>query len=158
MTTATRYDAIDLFDQVLNNVLRPRAYDCKPQVKPVTQEVRLIRLDVSETDAAYLVAAELPGVRKEDIKIDLEGKQLVISAQSPVVEATVPAETGAETQVETPAPRALLVERFQGKMTRRLQLPQDVEQEGVQAKYQDGILALVLPKQKPRVSRRVEIM
>jgi HSP20 family protein len=158
MTTATQYDALDLFDQVLNNVLRPRGYEaaCKPQAKAAPQEVRVIRLDVSESETAYHVAAELPGVRKEDIQIDIEGKMLVISAQvaAPVAPA---ASTEEAIAAAAPATRKLLVERFQGKLSRRLQLPEEVDADSAQAGFTNGVLELTLPKQKQRNGRRLQV-
>ncbi len=169
MTTATQYDALDLFDQVLNNVLRPRGYEatCKPQAKATPQEVRVIRLDVSESEAAYHVAAELPGVRKEDIQIDIEGKMLVINAQvvapaSSTTTAVANTEEGAAaqqtTQTATPTQRKLLVERFQGKLSRRLQLPEEVDADAAQAAFINGVLELTLPKQKQRNTRRLQVI
>ncbi len=164
MTTATQYDALDLFDQVLNNVLRPRGYEsaCKPQAKAAPQEVRVIRLDVSESEAAYHVAAELPGVRKEDIQIDIEGKMLVISAQvaAPVAAAAATTEENVAAAPATPvapAARKLLVERFQGKLSRRLQLPEEVDADSAQAAFTNGVLELTLPKQKQRNGRRLQV-
>ncbi|MBI3229612.1 MAG: Hsp20/alpha crystallin family protein [Burkholderiales bacterium] len=159
MTTATHYDARDLFDQVLSNMLHPRSGEanCRPQAR--AQEVRVIRLDVSETEGAYQVLAELPGVRKEDIQIDIEGKLLTITAsvgakvQPQVVNAD-------EAQAAAPAPapsRKLLVERFQGKLSRRLQMPEEVEADAVQARFSDGVLELTLPKLKQRNARRISV-
>ncbi len=172
MTVATRYDAIDLFDQVLNNVLRPRAFEnnCaapQRQTRQTVEEVRLIRMDVAETDTDYLVWAELPGVSKEDIQIEIEGKQLVLTARSAKQAASseAPVENHSEgqnaEQAAAPvakAPRLLLAERFTGKWTRRLQLPEEVDQDQAQAKYHEGVLELVLPKQKPRIARRLQVL
>lgn len=165
MTTATRYDAIDFFDQVFNNVLRQRGNEasCKTPTAAYTppQEVRLIRVDVAETAGSYLVTAELPGVRKDDIQIDIEGKLLVLNAQTyvPAIAVASAEAATAETKVETKpeAKRLLLSERFEGKLTRRLQLPSEIDASAVEAKFQDGVLELVLPKQKPRGGLRIEI-
>lgn len=161
MTTATHYDALDLFDQMLNNAFRPQSHNgaaCRPQAKTATQEVRVIRLDVSETETAYQVVAELPGVRKGDINIDIEGKILAISAQ--VAAAAVDeANTESPTQAAPSAPvaRKLLVERFQGKLSRRLQLPEEVDADAAQASFTDGVLELTLPKQKQRHGKRLQV-
>lgn len=164
MTTATHYDAMDLFDQIFNNALRPRAYDktCKPQAAKASQtpqqEVRLIRLDVVENGGQYLVHAELPGVRKENIQIDIEGKLLVLSANMAQPQAESPAaEANPAEAVATPARRVLLSERFEGRLTRRLQLPEEVDAENAQAKFTDGVLELVLPKLQQRSGRKLHI-
>lgn len=150
MTTATQYQAIDFLDQIFNNVLRPRGVEqaCKPQAP--AQEVRLIRVDVSESASQYVVVAELPGVRKEDIQIDIEGKILKLSAQT-----ARPAEP--TENAEGQAKRALLIERFQGKLSRSLQLPVEIDQANAQATFIDGVLELTLPKQQPRTGHRIAI-
>ncbi|WP_338847201.1 Hsp20/alpha crystallin family protein [Massilia sp. W12] len=163
MTVATRYDAVDLFDQVLNNMLRPRNYEANCKTRAAVEEVRLIRMDVAETDTEYLLWAELPGVKKEDIQIEIEGKQLVLTAHGAKQAAGQTAQENAQNaeaqaQQSAPALRPLLSERYSGKWTRRLQLPEEIDQEQAQAKYQDGVLELVLPKHKPKLARRLQVL
>jgi HSP20 family protein len=62
------------FDELFRGFLRPvRALD--------NQEPRMIKVDVSETDASYVVQAEIPGVPKEDIQVTIEGNQVAIGAE-----------------------------------------------------------------------------
>lgn len=93
-----------------------------------------IKMDVAETDLDYTVKAEIPGVKKEDIKVEIEGNQISISA---------------ETQKQTEEKKGEMVvrsERYYGKQYRRFTLPHEVDEEKAQAKYQDGVLELCLPK------------
>lgn len=106
-------------------------FDIMPPMRMLDNE--LIRLDVTETDQAYLVKAEMPGVKKEDIKVSIQGDQVTISAE------TVTDEERTEGNI-------VCRERYQGKQFRSFSLPQYVDEENAQASCHDGILELNLPK------------
>jgi HSP20 family protein len=91
------------------------------------------RMDVSETDQSYLVKAEIPGVKKEDIKVNVDGNQVSISAQT--VQET-----------EQKQENMLVTERSMGQFYRSFTLPQAVDDSQAKAEYHDGILELTLPK------------
>jgi HSP20 family protein len=91
------------------------------------------RMDVSETDQSYLVKAEIPGVKKEDIKVNVDGNQVSISAQT--VQET-----------EQKQENMLVTERAMGQFYRSFTLPQAVDDSQAKAQYHDGILELTLPK------------
>ena len=112
-------DAFDMFD-----IMRPlRMLDNEP-----------IRLDVTETEQSYLVKAEMPGVKKEDIKVSVRGDQVTISA-----------ETGSD--AERTEGNVVYTERYHGKQFRSFTLPQYVDDENAHAVFRDGVLELTLPKQ-----------
>ena len=163
MATATHYDAFDFLEHVVNRALQPRqhvrnpncassansanpgassvanpathsAAACQPQAR---QETRLIRMEVTETDQAYLILAELPGVSREQVEVVIEGRDVSLQAEIKRPEA-------AEVNPE----RVLLGERFYGKLTRRIQLPQEIDEGAAGARFVDGILHLQLPKKK----------
>lgn len=92
-----------------------------------------IRLDITETDQAYLIKAEMPGVKREDIKVSIQGDQVSISA-----------ETGAEQ--ERTEGNVVCRERYHGKQYRSFSLPQSVDEENAHAVCHDGVLELNLPK------------
>ncbi|MDB5960734.1 MAG: Hsp20/alpha crystallin family protein [Massilia sp.] len=92
-----------------------------------------IRMDVTETDQAYKVVADLPGVKKDDIKVNIDGNQVSISAQT-------------ETRNEQESANALCSERSWGQFYRTFTLPQPVDDSQAQAQYHDGVLELTLPK------------
>lgn len=91
------------------------------------------RMDVSETDKEYVVKAEVPGVKKEDIKVNVDGNQVSISAQT---------QQESEQKTET----MLCTERSWGQYYRSFTLPQAVDDSKAKAEYHDGILELTLPK------------
>jgi HSP20 family protein len=93
-----------------------------------------IRMDISETDQAYRVTADIPGVKKEDIKISVDGSKVTISAE---VRRETPA---------TPEGSMLGSERFYGQQYRSFTLAHEVDESKADASYQDGVLELTLPK------------
>jgi HSP20 family protein len=104
-----------------------------------------IKLDVSEDDKAYSVHAEVPGVKKEDIHVNIDGSQVSISA-----------EVKNEKEVKE-GERLLRSERYFGKVSRTFVLDQDVDEETAQAKYADGVLELRLPKRSSTKARSLTV-
>lgn len=103
-----------------------------PTLRGVESEPR-IRMDVSETDQAYLVKAEIPGVQKDDIKVAIEGNQVSITAE-------------VKKEEEKKSGSMIRSERYYGQQYRSFTLPQEVDDTKAEAKYQDGMLELTLPK------------
>lgn len=95
-----------------------------------------IRVDIKESPDAYTVQAEIPGVPKEDIHVDIEGN--VVSLRAEVKQQDV------QTQDE----KVLRSERYFGSVARSFQLPVEVDQANAKAKYDHGVLVLTLPKKK----------
>lgn len=104
-----------------------------------------IRLDVDETDKAYEVKAEMPGLKKEDIKVDIEGKRVCIAAEVK------------REQEQKEGSTVLRCERYTGQLYRAFTLDQDVDDAHVTAKYEDGVLQLHLPKAQNKAGRKVQI-
>lgn len=100
-----------------------------------------IRLDVSESDASYIVKAEIPGVRKEDIEIRIDGNQVTISAEVK------------QEKEERSGHRLLRSERRYGSACRKFALAENVGDAEAEAKFENGVLKLILPK-GPSVSER----
>ena len=100
---------------------------------------------MQENDKSYLVHAEIPGVKKEDIHVDIDGAVVTISA-----------ERKQEKDVKE-GERVLRTERYYGKVSRSFQLSQELEEGEAVAKYADGVLALTLPKKAAIQARRVTI-
>lgn len=109
-----------------------------------TWEEPAIPVEVQEQDNAYLMTAELPGVKKEDIDISITGNQVTISA-----------ETRQEKLAEDA--REWCNERVYGKFTRTIQLPLEIEEQGADASYADGLLHLTLPKKASSVAKKLEV-
>ncbi|MBZ6067276.1 Hsp20/alpha crystallin family protein [Aeromonas schubertii] len=94
-----------------------------------------VKLDVKESDSLYTVLAELPGVRKEDIHLDIQGRVVTIRAEV--------RQHDSQEQEE----RLLRSERYYGSVARSFELPMDVTLDGVNARFDNGLLTLSLPKQ-----------
>jgi len=109
-----------------------REFRMMPGLRGAETEPR-IRMDMSETDQAYTVKAEIPGVKKDDIKVSIEGNQVSISAE-------------VRKEEEKKSGNMMHSERYYGQQYRSFTLPQDVDDAKAEAKYNDGILELTLPK------------
>jgi HSP20 family protein len=141
MTTLTRYEPlVGRLDGLFNEFFRP-AYVWE---NGAASEPQPIRVDVRETADAYAVAAELPGVKKNEIAVEIEGNEVTISA-----------ETQRESAKE--GEKWLRVERFAGKTARRFALPQDLDEAKAVAKFTDGVLELTLPKKAAVTGRKIQI-
>jgi len=104
-----------------------------------------IKVDVSESKDGYTVKAEVPGVSKEDIHVSVEGGVVTLSAEVK--------QEDRQTQDE----KVLRSERYYGSVSRSFQLPQEVDVGAAKAKYENGVLALTLPKKSQASSRRLSI-
>ena len=104
-----------------------RLFDVEP-VEPT------IRLDVTESDKAFTVKAEIPGVAKEDIDVQVSGNQVSLSAEVKREKE----EKKDETVVHS--------ERYYGKQYRSFTLSQDIDRDKAEAKFDNGVLTLTLPK------------
>ena len=108
-------------------------------------ETPSIRMDVKENPDAFLVHAELPGVKKEDIHVTIDGNLVSLSA-----------EVKQEKEVKD-GERVLRSERYYGKVSRSFQLAQDIDDGKAAAKFSDGVLELTLPKRAASASKRLAI-
>ena len=104
-----------------------------------------IKMDVKEEGTAYKVHAELPGVKKEDIHVVIEGNQVSISA-----------EIKQEKEVKE-GERLLRSERYFGKVSRTFQLAQEIDEGTAAAQFSEGILELTLPKRAASATKRLAI-
>lgn len=105
-----------------------------------------MRIDVTENDKGFAVKADIPGVKKEDINVKVDGNVVSIEA-----------ETKSQKEIKTNGDRVLRSERHYGAVSRTFSLGQDVDENKVQAKYVDGVLTLDLPKKAPAPSSRIAI-
>ena len=104
-----------------------------------------IKVNVSESDRAYTVQAEVPGVNKEDIQVSVDGSLVTLSAEIK------------QQDVQTKDDKTLRSERYFGAVSRSFQLPQDIDQSESRAKYENGVLTLTLPKKKGGKGQRLAI-
>lgn len=108
------------------------------------REALEMRMDVTEDDNAYTIRIDMPGVRKEDIDVSVEGNTITVSAE-------VAHEKSRENQKE------LYSERFSGKAYRSFSLPSEVDSQKSEATYDGGVLSLTLPKKVSGSSRHLSI-
>jgi HSP20 family protein len=104
-----------------------------------------IKVDVSEDDQAYRIHAEIPGAKKEDIKISIDGDVVSISA-----------ETRRQSE-QKEGERIVRSERYYGTASRAFSLGGEVDESKCNAKYQDGVLELVLPKKAGGRVRQIAV-
>lgn len=134
----TRLDPFVDFDNLFKGfVMRPvfQGMPASPQMK----------LDVSEDDKAYTIKAEIPGVKKEDIHISVDGNQVSIRA-----------EVKKETEKKE-GKKVVHSERYFGQVSRSFTLEKEVDQAGASAKYADGVLEAVLPKKKGAAATQIAV-
>ncbi len=117
-------------DEAFRGFMRPYRWE-------TAAETPQIKVDVSEAEGAYTVKAEIPGVRKEDIHVEIEGPQVLITAE--VKKDTEEKKEG----------RLLRSERSYGATSRMFTLAHELDRAQAVAKYADGVLTLTLPKKAP---------
>ena len=139
MANITRWDPFeDSFDDLVKGFfLRPMRFE---QQEPVR-----VKIDVKEDANSYTVQAEIPGVKKEDIQVSIDGNQVAISAEV------------RRQKEEKQGEKILRTERHYGKVYRSFALAQDVDQEKAQAKYEGGVLELTLPKKAAASTRTLTV-
>lgn len=147
MVNLTRWDPFGdvtrfgLFDQPFDNLVR-RFF----RSIPVRDETAMtISVDVNESDKAYTVKAEIPGVSKDDISVAIDGNQVSISAEVK------------KEKEEKEGEKVLHSERYYGSVYRSFTLPMDVDQSKSEAKYANGVLELTLPKKAGAAAKQLEI-
>ncbi|KIF81002.1 Hsp20/alpha crystallin family protein [Noviherbaspirillum autotrophicum] len=121
-----------------------KEFSMLPSLRGIEAEPR-IRMDVAETEQAYMVKADIPGVKKDDIKISIEGNTVSIRAETK------------EEKQEKMEGNMMRSERYFGEQYRSFTLPQEVDESKAQAKYQDGVLSLTLPKKAGATSKQITI-
>ena len=147
MVNLTRWDPsgdvtrFGLFDQPFDNLVR-RFF----RSIPVRDETAMtISVDVNESEKAYTVKAEIPGVTKDDISVAIYGNQVSISAEVK------------KEKEEKEGEKVLHSERYYGSVYRSFTLPMDVDQSKSEAKYANGVLELTLPKKAGAAAKQLEI-
>lgn len=141
MSYVTRYEPLTgRLDNLFNEFFRP-AYVWQ---SGTASEPQPIRVDVKETPEAYTVSAEIPGVKKDEIHVEVEGNEVTITAETKRDESK-------------DGEKFLRVERYYGKTARRFALPQDLDDSRAQASFTNGVLELTLPKKAAVSGRKLEV-
>ena len=142
MASIARFDPFnDLVDDLFKGYfVRPMSYDGR-----TAPEAPRLKVDVSERNGAYLVTADLPGVKKEDIQVAIDGAQVTLSAEIKREKEIAEGE------------RVLHTERSYGKVSRSFSLPQELDEGRAEAKFRDGVLELTLPKKAAAARKSITI-
>jgi len=140
MASITRFEPFnELVDDLFKGFLvRPLALEGRA-------ELPRMKVDVAEKNGRYVVAAEIPGVKKEDIQVSIDGAEVTLSA-----------DVRREKEISQDE-RVLHTERVFGKVTRSFTLPQEVDEAKAQGKYHDGVLELTLPKKQAAARKQISI-
>jgi len=143
MSNLTRYDpfAMDPMSDLFQGLFRPMRGLMSAGEAPLLD----VKIDVTETDAAYTVKAELPDVDKNDIDVKIDGNLVSINAK---------AERNKELKE---GERVIRSERYSGAISRSFSLASDIDEGAATAQYQDGVLTLTLPKKAPSAQKRLQI-
>jgi HSP20 family protein len=140
MANVTRYDPFgDLFDDLM------KGFFVRPIAAEGTTAAPRMKLEVSEQAEALKVLAEIPGVKKDEIQVTIDGDQVTIGA-----------EVRKEKDVKE-GERLVHSERYYGKVSRAFRLGADLDESKAQARYTDGVLELILPKKTTAAARKLTI-
>jgi HSP20 family protein len=102
------------------------------------------RVDISETDKEFAINAEVPDIRKEDVKVNVENGILTFSGER-------------KQEKEEKGKRFHRVERCYGSFSRSFALPDNVDEAKIDAKFKDGMLKLTLPKTETKKPKAIEV-
>ena len=129
----------DSFESAMRRFFSPAVFETEtPALK--------MRIDVSEKDDAYQVKADIPGVKKEDINVRIDGNVVQIDA-----------EVKREKETKGNGDKVLRSERYWGNISRTFSLAQDVDDGKVQARYADGVLTLRFPTREDAKPRQIPV-
>lgn len=142
MVNLVRREPLSLFDEMLNDFFSRAGVPARTSGLPT---VARACMDVIDLGDRYEVLVDLPGVKKEDIHVTIEGPRVSISA-----------ETRTERQRKE-GDRVLHSERSAASYARSFELPAEVSEQGAEAKFEDGVLKLALPKRAAVASKRLQI-
>ncbi|MEX3916334.1 Hsp20/alpha crystallin family protein [Paraburkholderia sp. BR10872] len=143
MSNLTRYDPFSMepVSDLFQGLFRPM----RGMLAAEETELSSMKLDVTETEKAYTVKAELPGVDKKDIDVKIDGN--VVSIHAKVDRKTE----------QKDGERVIRRERYSGSFARTFSLTSDIDESSANAQYQDGVLSLTLPKKAPAEQKRLQI-
>lgn len=139
MANIARYNP---FDDLLNEF--SKGFFVRPFAAPEAAEPKM-KLDVKEDEKAYTVRADIPGVKKEDIQVDIDDNAITLRAEMK------------QEKEEKKDEKVIYSERSYGMVSRSFSLPAPVDPQGAKAEYKDGVLNLVLPKKANAQARRLTV-
>ena len=140
MANITRFDPFNDMDDMFKGLfVRPMRFDL--DLAPQMQ----VKMDVTKADDTYTVKAELPGIKKEDIHVSIDGSEVTISGEAK------------KESEEKKGEEVIRSERYYGKVLRTFSLPHEVDEAKAIAKYADGVLNLTLPMKVKAATRKLTV-
>ena len=139
MTNLTRYNPFEDFFQDFG-----KGFWVKPLAFPSETGLSM-KIDVKEDDKTFTVKADIPGVKKEDIQIDIDDDTVSLRAEAK------------QEKEEKKGEKTVYSERSYGMVSRSFALPTAVDENGAKAEYKDGVLNLMLPKKSNGAAKRVTV-
>ena len=152
MSSITRWNPVREFNAMQNfmdRLIEETARPMRGLVESYEGVSGSLALDVVEEDKAYTVTTSQPGVKADDIKVNMHDDLLTI-------EAEIPAKTTEKTETAN-GRKVLMQERAWGKFSRSIRLPQNVKNDGVEASFENGVLTLSLPKAEHVLPRTIPV-
>ena len=137
LTPFEKFD--DMFPELFRRFARPMTMNLEPMGD--------IRVDIDENDKSYVVRAELPGVKKDDIRVEVDGNRVSIAAEV----------RKDYEKKDQQGQRVLVRETYSGSASRTFTLARDIDEGGVVAKLEDGVLNLTLPKRQNARNRLIAV-
>ena len=135
---------MDLFDDFDRDFFR--GFNRPERMLYGKNAARMMKTDVKETDEGYELAVDLPGMKKDEIHLDLQNGYLTISTHKSLEDK------------EEKHGRLLRQERYTGTMQRTFYVGDGLTEEDVKAKYEDGVLTVTLPKKEAKVPEKKQIL
>lgn len=139
-----RREPFSAFDEFFNDVFARAGVPLVARGSELPSAVRA-RMDVIDKGASYEVHVDLPGVKKDDINVTIEGPRVSIAAETKTERETKNGE------------RVIHSERYQANYARSFELPSEVTEDGAQAAFENGVLKLTLPKRAAVLSKRLTV-
>lgn len=127
----------NLFDEMFDDMMRPMHSMEKALYGKHARAI--MKTDVRETDNSYEVDIDLPGFKKDEVKVELKDGYLTVSAAK-----------GLDKDEQDKKGRYIRQERYAGTMSRSFYVGEGVKPEDLHAKYEDGILQVTVPKEAPK--------
>ena len=144
MVSLVRREPVSLFDEIFSDFFNRAGYPVAARSAELPSVTRA-RMDVVDKGDKYEIVVDLPGVKRDNISVTVEGPRVAIAA-----------ETKTENEVKD-GERVLHTERYAAHYARSFELPAEVTEEGADAKFEDGVLTLALPKRAAVMSKRLTI-
>ena len=129
----------DLFSKPFHDILDEIFNDVHSR-----EESFLPNIDIAETDQSFEIEAQLPGIKKDDITVDLENNRLTISGER-------------KFEKEDKNKKYHRMETQYGSFTRSFQLPDSIDQDSIKATFNDGILSISIDKSEEKAKKQIEI-